>query len=548
MQMRQYWWVSQGTSIAPSLRDKCLRAPQRNKQGRALFYWDNLARVRAGDLIFHYADGAIRAVSIATGNGHEEEIAQGKGWRVDVEVRPLSEPALLEQFSQRLVALNLDKGPVGRNGTANPGYLFELTPDAVEAIVRDMRLAGLPRSLAITLNEWKTDKETFPLDAPALLHDFQSALAQAGLAYSNSLTTRFLASLLAKRFVLFTGLSGSGKTRLAQAFAKWITQNADDYTVIAVGADWTSNEHIAGYPDRLNSAYAGTDARALILRAGLPENSNLPHVLILDEMNLSHVERYFADALSAMESGEPLRFHNDDVSKFGPRSAPLPDNLFIIGTVNVDETTHPFSPKVLDRTNVIAFSAGREGMAQVLDGEGANMNLNAIASEGAFHGETFVQAARSAPPALTADEQQRVKAELLLLFDALEACDVPFGYRTASEMLRFIAHYKAFVDESDWLNEAIDAQIAQKLLPKLSGSRAMLAPAVRSLTLLCSRPANSDDASLAQQLEDARDDAGDDPITLMDRASQPRYPLSTGMLKRLWRALNANGFASFMDV
>jgi hypothetical protein len=548
MQTRQYWWASQGASIAPALRDKGLRAPQRNKQGRALFYWDNLARVRAGDVIFHYADGAIRAVSLATGNGFEEETARGKGWRADIDGHPLREPAPLEQFSQRLVALNLDKGPVGRNGTANPGYLFELTPDAVEAIVRDMRLAGLPRSLAAVLNEWKADKEAFPLDAPALLRDFHTALTHAGLACDDALLTRFLASLLARRFVILAGLSGSGKTRLAQAFAKWIAQNADDYAVVAVGADWTSNEHIAGYPDRLNSAYAGTDARACILRAGLPENKNVPHVLILDEMNLSHVERYFADVLSAMESGEPLRFHNDDTSKFGPRSAPLPDNLFIIGTVNADETTCPFSPKVLDRANVILFSAGREEMAQVLDWAGANVNLDAIAGEGATHAEAFAQAARAAPPALTADEHQRAKSEVLLLFDALHACGMAFGYRTASEMLRFIAHSKTFASEQDWMHRAMDAQIAQKLLPKLSGSRAVLAPAVRSLAIVCSHPIGSDDALIAQQLEDVRNDAGDDPIPLIDNASAPRYPLSASMLKRLWRALEANGFASFMDI
>lgn len=555
MQTRQYWWVSQGASIASALKGKCLRAPQRNKQGRALFYWDNLARVTAGDLIFHYTDGAIRAVSIAAGNGHEEETARGKGWRVEIEPHPLSAPAPLEQFNQRLVALNLDKGPVGRNGSANPGYLFELTPEAVEAIVRDMRLTGLPREIAITLNEWKTDKENFPLDAPALLHDFHAALQKAGLVYSESLLTRFLASLLAKRFVILTGLSGSGKTRLAQAFAKWITPSPDDYRVVAVGADWMSNEHIAGYPDRLNGVYAGTDAQALVLRAGQHENKNIPHVLVLDEMNLSHVERYFADALSAMESGEPLRFHNDDASKFGPRSAPLPDNLFIIGTVNVDETTHPFSPKVLDRANVIAISAGREELAQVLDGASVNIDLDGIAGAGTTQGEAFVRAARAVPPSLAGDDQQQVKDELLLLFDALADCGMAFGYRVASEMMRFIAHYTTFIDGknegleySDPVSDAIDAQIAQKLLPKLSGSRSALAPAVRSLAVVCCRPPNADDAHIRLQLEQARNDMGDDPIALIDRASPPRYSLSAGMLKRLWRALDANGFASFMDV
>ena len=65
-------------------------------------------------------------------------------------------------------------------------------------------------------------------------------------------------------------------------------------------------------------------------------------------MNLSHVERYFADFLSAIESGEKIPL-------YGEEELTLPSNLFIIGTVNVDETTYMFSPKVLDRANVIEF-------------------------------------------------------------------------------------------------------------------------------------------------------------------------------------------------
>ena len=75
--------------------------------------------------------------------------------------------------------------------------------------------------------------------------------------------------------------------------------------IIPVGADWTSNENVLGYPDGLNpETYVSTPVLDLILRA--QENANLPHFLILDEMNLSHVERYFADMLSAIESNESI--------------------------------------------------------------------------------------------------------------------------------------------------------------------------------------------------------------------------------------------------
>ena len=66
-------------------------------------------------------------------------------------------------------------------------------------------------------------------------------------------------------------------------------------------------------------------------------------------MNLSHVERYFADFLSAIESYEEIPLYGNN------ESLNLPDNLFTIGTVNVDETTYMFSPKVLDRANTIEF-------------------------------------------------------------------------------------------------------------------------------------------------------------------------------------------------
>src|ERR1035437_598204 len=122
-----------------------------------------------------------------------------------------------------------------------------------------------------------------------------------------------------------------------------------------------------------------------------------PHFLILDEMNLSHVERYFADLLSMIESQEDITLYCD---KKGPDGVAentrdldpvftLPENLFIIGTVNVDETTYMFSPKVLDRANVIEFSVEMDDMAAFLASP-KRPNLEELCGKGAEYGENFV--------------------------------------------------------------------------------------------------------------------------------------------------------------
>jgi len=78
-----------------------------------------------------------------------------------------------------------------------------------------------------------------------------SAFNSANLIADRDTVGRFIAALLAKRFLILTGLSGSGKTKLAQAFAVWLTKGNSDYVVVAVGADWTNSDPILGYPDAL---------------------------------------------------------------------------------------------------------------------------------------------------------------------------------------------------------------------------------------------------------------------------------------------------------
>ncbi len=384
MQQRQYWWVSQGATFEQSIKDSYIWAPQGDKRGRAWFYWENVSKVKKGDVIFHYADGYIRAVSVATGDGQatgrmvREGGYSSKGWRANVELHELAEPVAMQHIGPRLQALNIEKGPINRNGNASPGYLYELPEDAVESIVEPMSLNGLSKELANLLAEWKLTQSRRDVPLARVAEAFHQQLVRAGLSVSPSLTQRVIASLLTKRFIILAGLSGSGKTKLAQAFARWVAPNPGCYAVVAVGADWTSNENIVGYADRLNGGYVQTPTLQLLLRAR--DNPDAPHVLILDEMNLSHVERYFADVLSAIESGEPMTLHTGLAMLDGvPPQIALPPNLFIVGTVNADETTYAFSPKVLDRANVIEFRATAQAMADFLNQPNIAVDLGVLA-------------------------------------------------------------------------------------------------------------------------------------------------------------------------
>lgn len=163
-----------------------------------------------------------------------------------------------------------------------------------------------------------------------------------------------------KRFVILSGLSGTGKTAILTHYARIYcrlagTARSDAHcTVVAVSPDWRDPGGLLGYVNALtpDPTYLREPALAHLLEAAA--NPHQPYFLILDEMNLAHPEHYFAPFLSAMETGGRLDLHAHDSPFIDvPPSIPWPRNLFIGGTVNMDETTHAFSDKVLDRAFTI---------------------------------------------------------------------------------------------------------------------------------------------------------------------------------------------------
>lgn len=353
---------------------------------------------------------------------------------------------------------------------------------------------------------------------------------QANLKFLEELVTRFVASLCTKPFVICSGLSGSGKTKLAQAFVMWICEDKKQYCIVPVGADWTNREPLLGFPNALNDEeYIKPDNKVLdlIIDANKIENLDKPYFLILDEMNLSHVERYFADFLSVMESKSKISLHPANDNRNGvPSEIGLPKNLFIIGTVNIDETTYMFSPKVLDRANVIEFSVTAGEMESYLQSN-LNINLDNLIGQGATMAASFVGLAKD--DSLKVVETEELNKSLMKFFSELKKTGAEFGFRSASEILRFAAVVNKI--EPSWsMFDIIDAAIMQKLLPKVHGSRRKLEPVLKTLGTLC--------------LQDGQkfDDYLNTPeITAV------KYPVSLEKIIRMHENLICNGFTSYAE-
>ncbi len=322
-----------------------------------------------------------------------------------------------------------------------------------------------------------------------------------------------------------------------------------NYEIISVGADWTSNENLLGYPDALhrepnNERYCKPDNGALDLLLRAHKNPNEPYFLILDEMNLSHVERYFSDFLSAMESGEKINLHDDTGKDWSevPAKLGIPKNLFVIGTVNIDETTYMFSPKVLDRANVIEFRVSDEEMRTFL-ADPSKPELDSVAGQGEGHAKAFLENATKRDISLEAPVRIAVQETLMDFFPALKEAGAEFGYRTAHEIFRFIYFYQQQSGEFDQEHTitdpnfiaAMDAAIIQKLLPKLHGSKKKLGPVLVILMRLCLKP-NARPSTSSEPI-------GEDLITF-DNALFWR---SLEKLGRMQQRLREYGFTSFAE-
>ncbi|MBA5791720.1 hypothetical protein H1R17_10895 [Flavobacterium sp. xlx-214] len=365
------------------------------------------------------------------------------------------------------------------------------------------------------------------------IHTFSDSLSKANLQFNDKLVKRFVTSLITKPFVILTGLSGSGKTKLAQSFIQWICESEEQYKIVPVGADWINREPLLGYPnglDKLEYVTPDNGVLELMIKSSKPENQDKPYFLVLDEMNLSHVERYFADFLSIMESEDSIKLYtgsNRESTKAEdiPQTISWPKNLFIIGTVNIDETTYMFSPKVLDRANVIEFRLDEEDLNHFLSNP-LEVDLTQLISQGSSMASSFLALMQEKETAPNAE----LNTTLIRFFKELKTIGAEFGYRSALEMHLLFAQF-AKIDATLSTNNKVDFAVMQKLLPKLHGSRSKIVKSLEALMILCLEDANNFNIAKLEEIAE----------------SNIKYKVSFNKLKRMYYNALTNGFTSYAE-
>lgn len=308
-----------------------------------------------------------------------------------------------------------------------------------------------------------------------------------------------------------------------------------NYKIVPVGANWTENRHVLGFYNVITEEYNETPSYSLIKLA--KNDIGSPYFLILDEMNLSHVERYFADFLSAIESGQPIPLYSNDDENY---ELDIPDNLLIVGTVNVDETTYMFSPKVLDRANTIEFPtmAAKEYMNsdfKEFDFKNINYLMNPL--EDLDVRNMNVYDLKDIFMFINCSEGNLwdvLSNELDLFQSILKKINFDFGFRVINEILRFMFVSWRYEDSpQNWENweRYFDAQVKQKILPKLHGSQKAIGQTINELFNACliERKNNAD----ARLVDLTKDDC--------------RYYTSAVKLQNMAKILSNQRYVSFIN-
>lgn len=320
-------------------------------------------------------------------------------------------------------------------------------------------------------------KPQFILETPMkqLVDHCHSYLASKGFSYQWEDVANLMLSIRTKPFVILAGISGTGKSKIVQFVGEALSASVH---LIPVKPDWSDNTDLIGYEDFQQQF---RPAALIEILAAAHDDPQRPFFILLDEMNLARVEHYFSDFLSIIETRElnpegqivtkPVITRNppnlapcskkNTLDKLLPIGLSIPSNVYVFGTVNMDETTHPFSRKVLDRANTIEFhkvDLKFSNVAQVEDVLPKKISNTDLASPYVTLRDVYD---------VDPEFFDQVIDELSSLNSILEKRSLHFGFRIRDEVCFYL-----YINKQANLmgyEDALDYQIHQKILPRVYG-------------------------------------------------------------------------------
>ncbi|SEP01146.1 MrcB family domain-containing protein [Paenibacillus sp. OV219] len=460
----------------------------------------------------------------------------------------------LEPHASRLIkCMNMGISIVKELGTFKlesfkPLFIAELGMDAEWGAVTQENRARFMLSWLEELQYIRKTKDEFTYNevvelvdtlsvAERIIH-IKSYIESKGFHFPQGLIENFYLSLKSKPFVILAGVSGTGKTKLVKLFAEAV---GAQFKLIPVRPDWSDPSDLLGYKDLTGSFRPGQLAEILV-EASKETNQNKPYFICLDEMNLARVEHYFSDLLSVIETQEwqngrivtvPLIQKESLIAEDRPiyGGLALPDNVYLIGTVNMDETTHPFSKKVLDRANTIEFNyinLEQFPMGSMADSSSLRVSNSFLRSE-------YLQLVDAFGP--NQELIRRVTAQLVKINEILEQVHSHVGFRIRDAVCFYMIHNEQYELMSE--NEAFDLQLLQKLLPRVQGSSS----SVKRVLLQLLQEALGRNLTINNLMDDASELYM--PLRSNEQEKEAKYPLSARKLAFMLRRLEEDGFTSY---
>ena len=368
------------------------------------------------------------------------------------------------------------------NDQVKQGHLAEtfgeVSPSSA-ASVNNSSLVNQAVASPISDNEELTKEKVFPslceidvlatyqneefnddITLPDLVTKFRNYLAKEEKLYFDINTIRcFISALSASRLIILEGLSGTGKSSLARYFSEFISEES---FFTPVQATWRDRTSLLGYYNDFSKSYNETEFLKRLYQATYRDNHI--NIMVLDEMNISRVEYYFADFLSILEypidqwklkiMNLPFNFTAPDHLENGILD--IAPTTYFIGTANKDDSTYTITDKVYDRAITISFNEQNDYFPVEGETEKITLSYSKLQS-------LFSEAQNNEDYQLSKDDLAKFK----ILTDYIyETFDVTFGNRILNQIILFTP---VFVAAGGRKEDALDFMLCRKILNKLDG-------------------------------------------------------------------------------
>ncbi|MBB1452473.1 AAA family ATPase [Pseudoalteromonas sp. SG43-1] len=341
-------------------------------------------------------------------------------------------------------------------------YVDQLSEDVDDLINKQQAKAAFPALLELDSRlRAKGITETVP-SLTDFAKDLQHRIAwdadeQKELYYRLEDIWLFIAGLSMSRLHILQGISGTGKTSLAKAFARAV---GGGVKTISVQAGWRDKGDLIGHFNAFEKKFYEQETLQALYEAQSPAYSDRPYIVLLDEMNLSRPEQYFAEFLSALEldpkdriltlmtTGQP----NGPEKLIDGRKIKIPENLWFIGTANHDETTFEFADKTYDRAHVMELPRHKNTFEINKDLEPVTYSFDSLEA-------AFEAAANKHNSKVTKLIKELDGSELSMILE--EEFNVSWGNRLERHFVRFIP---VMLECGSDLGFALDHMLATKVL------------------------------------------------------------------------------------